>query len=923
MLAGDEIREAPEKQKLPRELRARDLAAMSVLIVLYFLCVNSVQTGTLETFSYWLIGLCFLLPSAYVSRWLSVHLSFHGGHYIWIRKLGGLRWGEITGAFTCLYGVFVILTILQGELILITDFEPHWFDNPLTLYGAQMFLVLFCAALALVPLRYLKHMLLLGAGLYISLFLAVGAAGIWWLWQGHPFHATWPVWHGWPAVRQHIGIYGIVMWAFMGVDWPFIMGKEVRGDDDEARTRTGRFIWWACVLIFVAYVIASFGVLVVVPYKHVEAFDAMLLAVQNSFGPLAGALFLILLGFCQIAISIAVFLVCSRMLMFMAYDRLLPRAIGNLSWKRTPFASVLTMVLLCGLIFSLIYVPLYSFSSPSAWIALPGKIVNVVLQALAAVIWSMATLLLYGLLIWACTTRPQTFVRLCECQRIVSWRIMGRVLGVTVVGVLTTLLGGILVLSSSWIPRLLSPSHWTFTIASFTGVVLLLGWLGAELPRQWRLTYDLHAKNDNARILRSQLQKAYDEKIILAQRQQVLLQERDTLFRQHAQLAVTDPVTGLPNHRALMKALDGLLAQSRERGETCALLFIDLDNFKHANDTWGHQAGDFFLHEVGANLRQAVSPQAVVGRYGGEEFVVIVPNISLLQAGELAEHVRVQLQQALHVWSPSEYSPPVYVRLTASIGVVLYPFHGANRGTLLEAADRLMYQAKQGGRNCVRIAGLDTGALSSSVTHTGPMAYTASLQTHALLGLLMVKDPQLYEQGQRIAPLAVMVARNMQSTGDMVLVTRLTAMLHDIGMLALADTCPLRQEANATDLCKHITYGKAIVAEAGDIFSLVAPSIEAHHARWDGLGYPYGLCGEEIPLAARIVAVVDAYDTLCLCSTARSETAICQKLVNCAGTRFDPAVIRAFLQVLQTQQRTTDADLEAIRLPQSQREPSG
>lgn len=922
LLAGDEIeiREASEKQKLPQELRARDLTAMSVLIVLYFLCVTSVQTGTLETLSYWLVGLCFLLPSAYVSRWLSVHLSFHGGHYIWIRKLGGLRWGEITGVFTCLYGVFVILTVLQGELVLIADVEPHWFDNPLTLYCSQMFLVLLCAALALVPLRYLKHMLLLGATLYILLFLAVGAAGIWWLWQGHPFHATWPVWHGWPAVRQHIGIYGIVMWAFMGVDWPFIMGKEVCGDDEEARTRTGRFIWWACALLFVAYVLASFGVLVVVPYKNIESFDAMLHAAQISLGSLAGVLFLILLGICQIAISIAVFLVCSRMLMFMAHDHLLPRGIGNLSRRGTPLASIVTMMLLCGLIFTLIYVPLYSFTGPSAWIAFPGKIVNVVLQALSAVIWSMATLLLYGLVIWTCITRPRAFMHLCERKRTLSWRTMGFLLGVTVVGILTTLLGGVLVLSSSWVPRMLSPAHWTFTIAFFTGVVLVLGWLGAELPRQWRLTYDLHAKNDNARVLRTQLQKAYDEKITLAQRQQALLEERDKLFRQHAQLAVTDPVTGLPNHRALMNALDELLVRSRERGETCALLFIDLDNFKHVNDNWGHQAGDFFLHEVAEDLRRAIPSQAILGRYGGEEFVVVVPNISLLQAGELAEHVRMQLQQALHAWTPSEQSPPVHVRLTASIGVVLYPFHGANRSTMLEAADRLMYQAKQGGRNCVRIAGQDTGAISHTSAHTGPLAYTASLQVHALLGLLMVKDPQIYEQGQRIASLAAKIAGNMHCTRGMVLVTRLTAMLHDIGMLALTSPCTLRQEAY-TDVCKHTTYGRAIVGEAGDIFSLVAPAIEAHHARWDGLGYPYGLSGEAIPLAARIVAVVDAYDALRLSHTARSDTAIFEKLMSRAGTHFDPAVIRALFQVLQTQQRTTDADLEAIKLPQSLHEP--
>ncbi|MBY0337815.1 MAG: diguanylate cyclase [Acetobacteraceae bacterium] len=157
--------------------------------------------------------------------------------------------------------------------------------------------------------------------------------------------------------------------------------------------------------------------------------------------------------------------------------------------------------------------------------------------------------------------------------------------------------------------------------------------------------------------------------------------------------ALRDPLTDLHNRRFLEESWDKLTAQARRRHSPVALLLIDLDHFKAINDRHGHAAGDAALRRVGAVLAQSFRAADLACRFGGEEFVVVLPDCGLAQALRRAEDVRRAIEQAGN-------DPP----LSASIGVAAMPECGSDLRAALRAADLALYRAKAGGRNRVEAA---------------------------------------------------------------------------------------------------------------------------------------------------------------------------------------------------------------------------
>jgi len=166
--------------------------------------------------------------------------------------------------------------------------------------------------------------------------------------------------------------------------------------------------------------------------------------------------------------------------------------------------------------------------------------------------------------------------------------------------------------------------------------------------------------------------------------------------RLHA-LATTDALTGLSNRRAMEVAVDTEIERSVRYGRSCALIFLDLDHFKSVNDTSGHQAGDDTLSELSLFIQNALRASDIVGRWGGEEFVAILPETDTAGAKIVALELRRLIEQ-------QKFSAAGGIRLTCSIGVATFPSDAANRDALVDAADKAMYAAKQMGRNQVRLA---------------------------------------------------------------------------------------------------------------------------------------------------------------------------------------------------------------------------
>jgi len=156
------------------------------------------------------------------------------------------------------------------------------------------------------------------------------------------------------------------------------------------------------------------------------------------------------------------------------------------------------------------------------------------------------------------------------------------------------------------------------------------------------------------------------------------------------QLAVTDPITLVSNHRFFQDRL----RKEMDIGQTLSLIIFDVDHFKTFNDRFGHPEGDRLLRAVAQHLERGVGNQGYVSRYGGEEFTVILPNHDLNQAYLVAENLRQHFEHTPFVGLTSS---PAYV--TMSAGVAMYPLHGTTPGALVESADRALYQAKRQGRN--------------------------------------------------------------------------------------------------------------------------------------------------------------------------------------------------------------------------------
>jgi diguanylate cyclase (GGDEF)-like protein len=179
------------------------------------------------------------------------------------------------------------------------------------------------------------------------------------------------------------------------------------------------------------------------------------------------------------------------------------------------------------------------------------------------------------------------------------------------------------------------------------------------------------------------------------------LQELQDQLREQA---VRDDLTGLLNRRYLVETMPRELARATREGRPLAVMMIDVDHFKQVNDVLGHAAGDQVLRALGGLLRAMTRASDVACRWGGEEFVVVLPGAPVDAGARRAEDMRLAFQSLAF---PDQASR---AHSTFSVGLAVFPAHGETPEALLEAADRALYRAKEGGRNCVRVASQATSA---------------------------------------------------------------------------------------------------------------------------------------------------------------------------------------------------------------------
>jgi diguanylate cyclase (GGDEF)-like protein len=161
--------------------------------------------------------------------------------------------------------------------------------------------------------------------------------------------------------------------------------------------------------------------------------------------------------------------------------------------------------------------------------------------------------------------------------------------------------------------------------------------------------------------------------------------------------AVVDGLTGLYDHDTLLTLLEKEIERARRYAEAISLLLLDLDDFKQVNDVFGHQKGDEILVLLADVIRQTIRTMDIAGRYGGEEFVLILPETDMTAALQSAERLRAAVENRFHQDA----------QLTISVGAACFPDQAQTVDALVKAADEALYRAKAKGKNCVVPAGGD------------------------------------------------------------------------------------------------------------------------------------------------------------------------------------------------------------------------
>src|SRR5262249_12077274 len=405
------------------------------------------------------------------------------------------------------------------------------------------------------------------------------------------------------------------------------------------------------------------------------------------------------------------------------------------------------------------------------------------------------------------------------------------------------------------------------------------------------------------------------------------------VFRKLQQQSITDGLTGIKTRRFFWESLTSEWKRAARSGRPFSVVLIDLDKFKEVNDSLGHLEGDLVLARVGRLLEQKCRQSNVVARYGGDEFIILMPDTGVEQAQSLAERLRL--------WLSTDPMLQEHT-ITGSFGVASYPVHGSSVEDIIRVADSGMYLSKHAGGDRVSTADEfavdETGAVQrqqisayidgflqrghAGLEHLGELLTTLKKlcaredgkpedevqmlreSVEALTRAAELREMNGGGHGELVARYSELMARALglspQEVGDLAYAAR----VHDVGKILVPERILNKSGPLSEDeyyLIKlHAHVGAEIVGTIPGSEALQR-AVEHHHEAFDGSGYPKGLRGEQIPLWSRILAVADGYVNMTTerpFAPAKTTEQALAEMEHLSGTRYDGMVVRILTREL-------------------------
>lgn len=362
------------------------------------------------------------------------------------------------------------------------------------------------------------------------------------------------------------------------------------------------------------------------------------------------------------------------------------------------------------------------------------------------------------------------------------------------------------------------------------------------------------------------------------------------------ELSNRDPVTGCYNFPYFRRLLNEEIERAKRYQTSLAVLIVDIDNFQAYNELFGHQRGDQVLLQLVDIIRQNLRDYDLCARFIGDDFILALMDTDV----DVAKIVAARLSRAVAEHSFYGESELPSKSLTVSIGIAVYPDNAETCQDLINYAEDALRKAKLTRGNQIRVYSSIVEELRENLSDSESMIDT--LQT--LLMVVNARDRYTYGHSERVAKYAVAIGKEMGLAEEELQRLKYAAFLHDVGKIEIGrEVLNKRENLTAQEwdlLQQHPMFGLSIIEPIRGLEGLL-PIIRSHHERFDGLGYPDGLGGSEIPLLARILAVADSFDAMRSnrpYRAALSKEVAVTELIKGKGTQFDPEVVDTFLKIV-------------------------